>query len=89
MKVPFTWSFRQENALPIINIVGNSPIKGSEPVLLRGAVEIIEKAGEFKGIPYPNSSCNENNLSLAVYFSLIFPSNNEISSFMEYIQKRN
>lgn len=83
--IPVSWSFRQKSVMPIIEVKGESPAKESELIMIQNAVEIIEKASEFKGIPYQNSPSPSNNFSLTVSFSPIFPSDQDLTSFMETI----
>ena len=88
MMIPISWSFRRKDFLPIIEAKGESPAKESEFFMIQKAVEIIEKASEFKGVPYQGTPGTSNNFYLTVSFSLIFPSDQELSNFMEAIRKR-
>lgn len=88
MMIPISWSFQRKSIMPVIEAKGESPAKESEFIMIQNAVEMIEKASEFKGIPYQNPPSPSNNFSLTVSFSLIFPSDKELTSFMEAIQQR-
>ncbi len=88
MKIPISWTFQRKGIMPIIEVKGQSPAKEGEFILIQNAVEIIEKANEFKGIPYQNTPSPSNGFSLTVSFSLIFPSDKELTSFREIIQQR-
>ncbi len=88
MMIPVSWSFQRKSVIPIIEVKGESPAKESEFIMIQNAVEMIQKANEFKGIPYQNPPSPSNNFLLTVSFSLIFPSDKDLTSFMEAIRQR-
>lgn len=89
MIVPVSWSFQRNDILPIIEAKGESPAKESESIMIQYAVEMVQKASEFKGVPYQVPPCLQTSNALVnVSFSLIFPSDRELANFMEAIQKK-
>ncbi len=86
--VPFYWNIRRKGILPIIEATGTTPAKDREFVLLQNAVEIIEKASEFRGIPIQDTYHPANSSLVTVSFSLIFPSDKELDSFIGTITNR-
>ena len=88
MIIPVSWSFQRQNYMPIIEVRGESSIKESEPIMLLEATELIEKAGQYKGIPYQEGPCPlSSECNIMVYFSILFPSDKELNNYMESIQK--
>ena len=85
MLIPVMWSFRRKNIMPIVEVKGESQVEIGEFFMIHQAVEIIEKARVFKGIPCQDPPSQPNEVKLTVYFSLIFPSEKELASFMEDI----
>ena len=89
MGIPIIWTFQRTSIMPIIEAKGECDIKESEPFVIQNAIEIIEKASEFKGKPYsniPNIPCTS---KFSVSFSLIFPSELDLANFIEFMQRRN
>ena len=73
MKIlPIRWSFQRNRYIPVVDAKGESPAKESEFFMVQQAVEMIEMASKFKGIPYKNLPASSNNTSLTVSFSLFF-----------------
>lgn len=81
----FTWHFMRSSAIPIIEVKGESEIKESEQLLLENVIEIIEIAERFKGRPYHNTPGFPTTKGVSVCFSLIFLSEKDIVTFMEFI----
>ena len=90
MIIPISWSFQRKTNLPILEIKGESTENLSEPIMINMAVEMIESAEKFKGIPLPEetNSFQNSQYALTVSFSLIFPTSKELNSFMESIKKK-
>jgi len=89
MMIPVSWSFQRKSIMPIIEARGESAAKDSEPFVIQHAIQMIEKASEFKGRPYPNMPSFPATNHFTVSFSLIFPSETDITNFMEFLQKKN
>jgi len=87
MMIPIKWSFQRKSILPIIEAIGKSEVKYSEPFLIQNAIEIIEKAEKYKGKPYPNNPHLPSNSPLSISLSIIFPSETDINNYMEFLQK--
>ncbi|HJA42062.1 MAG TPA: hypothetical protein H9667_11235 [Firmicutes bacterium] len=75
--------------MPIIEAKGESAAKESEPFIIQNAIEMIEKASEYKGRPYPDMPSFPSTSNFSVSFSLIFPSEADINSFMEFLKSKN
>lgn len=89
MKIPISWSFQRKSIMPIIEAKGESLVKGREHFVIQAAIQMIEKASEFKGRPYSNMPSFSTTSVFSVSFSLIFPSETDITNFMEFLQKKN
>ena len=89
MLIPVNWSFERKGILPLVEVRAESQEKAIEPYMIHRAVEIIDRASQFKGIPYQNQPSLSNNFALTISFSLFFPSNKEATSFMEAIRQEN
>ena len=85
--VPVNWSYRRINALPIIEAIGKSDVKDSEPILIQNVIEIIEEAERFKGKPYPNKPNYSTAKPISISLSIIFPTEKDIDNYVEYIRK--
>ena len=81
--VPISWSFKRKVMKPILKAKSESMIKESEFLIIQSAIRIIDIAKEFKGIPYKFHSCPPSNCLVTVSFSLIFPSNVELTDFWQ------
>lgn len=88
MIVPVNWSFQRKSILPIIEAIGKSKVKDSEPILIQNAIEIIKKAEEFNGKPYPCKPNYSTTNSISISLSIIFPTEEDIKNYMEFLQKR-
>lgn len=84
------WRFQQSNGvLPIIEAKCEDAEKITD-IMIRNAVEIIDMASKFKGIPCQMSNpYTSNNLGMTtVLLSILFPSDKELTSFIEAFQRR-
>ena len=88
MMIPIRWSFQWKSMMPIIEAKGESATNESENFVIQSAIEIIEKASEFKGRPYSNMPSFPSTSNFFVSFSLIFPSDVDLANFMEFLQKK-
>lgn len=77
------WMFKRNEGLPIINVVGGCKEvdKEAESILIVSAVEYIEKAEEFNGIPHAISPYFLNSSNMEVAFSIMFPTEKDIQEF--------
>ena len=77
------WMFRRSGSLPILNAVGgcNEKDKEAEIILIGTAVEYIDKAGDFNGIPHAISPNFANIANMEIAFSIMFPTENDIQEF--------
>lgn len=89
MIVPISWSFQRKSMLPIIEAKAESTVEKSETILVQNALKMIKKADEFKGRPYPNMPSFPTTTNFSVSFSLIFPTETDINSFMEFLKNNN
>lgn len=88
MMIPVNWIFQRKSMMPIIEAKGESATTESEPFVIQNAIEMIDKASEFKGKPYPNMPSFPNTSKISVSFSFIFPSEADITSFMEFLKEK-
>ncbi len=88
MIIPINWQLRQEGSMPIIEAKCESPVKETEFVIIQSAVQMIDLASKFKGVPYQLYSCKPSNFQLTIGFALIFPSNQDITSFIQAIHQK-
>lgn len=87
MIFPVRWSWKRKSLMPIIEAKAESPLKEAVLIMVHEAVEMIDMASEYKGVPCSVYSLPVNDISVTVSFSLIFPSEKELTSFMEDIRK--
>ena len=80
----FIWTFKQRNGSNILSVKAECQTKEFEPLLIRKAAEMIEKAGKFKGNPYVDTSLYmTSNCPIFVSFALIFPSHEKSTKFLK------
>ena len=84
--LPIRWAFKRKSIMPIVDVIGECDILEGEDVIVLRALDFIEKAGEFKGVPYQISPI-KSNYPLSISFGLLFPSEEKIVSFLEWVQK--
>ena len=79
------WTFRRRGMLPILNLVGgcNETDEEAESILIEAAVEYIEKAGKFNGIPHATSPHFFNSSNMEVAFSIMFLTENDIQEYIK------
>ena len=86
--IPFHWNLERQGALPMVEATGTTPSAGGEFILLQNAVNMIEKAGEFKGIPYPSTYRPSDSSPVTVSCALVFPSIEERDNFVKTITSK-
>ena len=96
MLISSHWSIFRKNSLPFIEITGKVslettyvPLNLTEVTMINIAINIIEKANNFNGIlcyydDYPNPQVD---YPLAISFSLLFSSEQQLSDFIEMFEK--
>lgn len=80
-----SWSLKQHDILPILEIRGSCDEENTEGILLGETIRMIEQAEKFKGIPYAtvsNIRVRRKNEKVIVQFSLIFPSVRKLEKFV-------
>ena len=89
------WSICRKSFLPLAEINGkisehqnNIPMKIAEMDLLSNAINIIEKANNFRGILYyyDNYPQTLEDSPLVITFSILFPSEKELFNFVAYLR---
>lgn len=87
--VPIDWTFEKKSGLfPVMEARGESPSRECEQTMLQDVLEVVSLAREFKGIPYPKipQPCKlEGDIEIIVNFSILFPTEGDIDSFMDAI----
>ena len=87
--VPIDWTFEKKSGLfPVMEAKGRSPSRECEQTMLQDVLEVVWLAREFKGIPYPKipQPCKlEGDIEITVSFSILFPTEEDIDSFMDAI----
>lgn len=89
MMIPIVWRFERKYGMNILEFNGICHEKKLVWPVIYEAVEIIDIADNFKGVPLeqiPESSATGNE-ELRVSFSLIFPSIKEIEKFERFLSK--
>ena len=80
-----SWCLSQHTVVPILEIRGSCVEEGTEGILLRQAVQLIERAERFKGIPYTtvsNIRVRSKKEKVIVKFALIFPNEQKLERFV-------
>ena len=77
------WSFEQRNIMPILKVTGTSLDTGIEHILLKSAVDFIETAQKFNGVPYESTPPEHSGAPLAVSFTLLFKTQGDLLNFTE------
>ena len=85
--IPTKWTFYRESILPIIRVQGESNNIEAERFLVGVAIKIIDKSEEFRAKPYQEEPKEKQTSVISVRFSLIFPSEDDISLFQEFLGK--
>ncbi len=86
------WKVETMDLLNIIYMEGKCSASiqdHGKAVLLRKAIEIIEKAQKFNGRliePNNTSKCEKN--SILVMFEIVFPTRNELDNFLKELPKK-
>lgn len=75
------WSFEQRSIMPILKVTGTSLDPGIEHILLKSAVDFIEIAQKFNGVPYDSTPPEQSGAPLAVSFTLLFKTQNDLLNF--------
>ncbi len=87
--VPIDWTFEKKSGLfQVMEARGRSPSRECEQTMLQDVLEVVCLAREFKGIPYPKipQPCKlEGDIEITVSFSILFPTEEDIDSFMDAI----
>lgn len=84
------WYLRRKDLMPIVEAKGDFLIAGIAPdivqcVLIQSAIELIDKASNFKGRPYPNKPCIPTTNTFSVSLSLVFPSEADLYNFVNFL----
>ena len=81
------FTFSPRTPVSIVDVVGEymieDPRKSPTQFLLTQAVSLIEMAEEFNAKPYEHPCALPKSKFKVVYFSLIFPSNEEMRNFLK------
>ena len=85
--IPTRWGFKRTSALPILTVFGEGNAKEIELPMLFIALKILKKSERFKGMPYEKYIPVDSIFPLAISFSIIFPSENELNNFLEETKK--
>jgi len=80
------WCFKRTSVIPILDCIGEADSRIVEPFLFETAINYIEQAKKFKGIPV-QGNIPQTKSRIAIYFSLQFPSEKEFSEFTKAIQQ--
>ena len=67
--------------MPILKVTGTSLDPGIEHILLKSAVDFIEIAQKFNGVPYDSTPPEQSGAPLAVSFTLLFKTQNDLLNF--------
>ena len=85
MPIPANLIFNRGSGLLIVDVMLESTWCSVEFEMLQEAIEIMEKANEFKGCPIPiEVKIPNGNQGTVVQFSIIFPSEASLRGFIEF-----
>ena len=76
---------RIRNDLPIIEVKCECADMNALPVAIFKAIDLIQSANKFKGVPFHEKPNVEIKCALTISFSLIFPSHKECGDYMKAI----
>ena len=86
--IPASWSIRRRGFFPILEAKGECQNKLGEPFLLGTAIEFIEKAEMLNGRLLSEEPMEKSTCQVAVYFTVIFPSESELNEFIATITQQ-
>ena len=85
--IPIVFFFRRMSMLPLLEGIGECSDKNAESVILGKVLHFIKMAEKFEGHPYSDFSPNYNSQkALCVSFALIFPSDEKLQNFVQFVQ---
>ena len=80
-----TWGFKRIPFLQVLEVIGETTeIKGVD-ILMSCAMEFIDLAQEFNGRLLPEEPSVKSKSPLAIYFSLVFPTETDLERFAAII----
>lgn len=89
MIIPIKMSMERPNLFFIVDVMLESTRSGTEYCLVQKALEILEKAKEFLGHDIQNNlKIPKGNQRVVVQFSIVFPSEDMLNSFVEFYNKK-
>ncbi|MGN1299407.1 MAG: hypothetical protein ACI4UE_05440 [Candidatus Scatovivens sp.] len=88
MLQPDKWTILRKDALPIVEIIGESVSAKNESYMIFFAVKLITLAEEFKGILISEEPKFFKKSEIEVGFSVVFPNEESIIQFVEEVKKR-
>ena len=83
------WYLERRTALPILTGKGTCEDRAAEIVLIDTALKLIEGAEQFKGRPLSEDPKERASSAVEVQINIIFPSNEEMYKFVQFIQAGN
>ena len=89
MIIPINWSFQRKNIMPFLEAKCENSILLSQNIIIKSAVDIIESAQKFNGVPFSSPPTFQSKSAIAVSFSLIFSSETDFNNFWKFIHTKN
>ena len=83
--IPVTWEFKRIPYLQVIEAMGETIESKGVDMLMACALEFIDLAQEFNGRLLPEEPKMESKKPLAIYFSLVFPTETDLNRFAAII----
>ena len=89
MIIPIKMSMERPNLFFIVDVMLESSRSGTEYILVQKALEVLEKAKDFSGHDIQTKlKIPKGNQRVVVQFSIVFPSEDMLNSFVEFYNKK-
>ena len=80
------WHFEQGTLLPLVRVCATTTELSLKPLLLSKAVDLIEKAYKFDGVPALSHEIPNHNQTLMVSFTLTFKNHKRAQEFLQTLK---
>ena len=88
MNLPISTIFRKRDLFCIIDVQIESPLRISEKILMPRALEIIQTASQFKGLPYHDIQNSPSKSNISISFALVFPTEADLNKYRDFILEK-
>lgn len=84
--IPVTWAFKRIPYLQVLEVRGETTNSKGWDILLKCGLEFIELSEKFNARLLPEEPTEKSKSAVAIYFSLVFPTDEDINNFTRAIQ---